>query len=338
MLQKPIRFWLSTLVLALAAAGGALAQDESAEGSSSIEVLPAACGGEVISIASMQWPSAALLAQIHGQLLRQELGCQVQIIDGDLVGTLSSMATTGQPALAPEVWVTRIAQIWNSAIESQRLRPAGSTFSGGALEAWYVPAHLAERFPDLANADQLVDIAGQVLEEDGTKLTFISCPPDWACSVINRNLIAAHGLSDLVDVVEPANRFELDTLIAQTVSRQQAAVFYYWKPNSVLAQFDFRELSMGAHNAEAFACLARRTCANPQPSGFVPEAVFMVVPEWVGERAPEITEYLLRAAVPLDELSALMAWQAENGASFEEAGAHFIETRSEVWGGWVQQR
>ncbi len=296
---------------------------------------PVRCGGVPIAIARMQWPSSALLAHIHALILSREMGCEVSVVGGDLVGTVSSMATTGQPAIAPEVWVTRISQIWNSAIESQRLRPAGSTFAGSALEGWFVPEHLAQRFPELGNADQLRDVALQVRREDGEDLTFISCPPDWACSVINRNLIAAHGLTNLVEIVEPANRFELDTLIAQSVSRSRPVFFYYWQPNSVLAQFDFKELSMGVHDATAYTCLARRNCPNPQPSGFVPETVFMVIPDWVYNDVPEISDYLIRASIPLNELNELMAWQAENDAGFEEAAEHFVATRSEIWQNWL---
>lgn len=296
---------------------------------------PAPCGNEPIAIARMQWPSSALLAHIHALVLSEQLGCEVSVVSGDLVGTVSSMATTGQPAIAPEVWVTRIAQIWNSAIESQRLRPAGSTFAGSALEGWFVPQHLAARFPELITPDQLRDVAFQLQRDDGERLTFISCPPDWACAVINRNLIEAHGLSDVIDIVEPANRFELDTLIAQSVSRNRPVVFYYWQPNSVLAQFEFRELVMGVYNTSAFACLARRNCPNPEPSGFVPETVFIVIPDWVHEQVPLIGDYLIGATMPLKELNELMAWQAENDTGFEEAAEHFVATRREVWENWV---
>src|SRR5690242_7212845 len=44
----------------------------------------APCGGETITIASMQWPSAQLLAAIHARLIRQNFGCDVDIVPGDL--------------------------------------------------------------------------------------------------------------------------------------------------------------------------------------------------------------------------------------------------------------
>ena len=62
---------------------------------------PAPCGGETISIAKMQWPSAQLLAEIHARLVKQNFGCDVEIVPGDLAATTSSMGTNGQPAVAP---------------------------------------------------------------------------------------------------------------------------------------------------------------------------------------------------------------------------------------------
>src|SRR5690606_25627294 len=113
------------------------------------------------------------------------------------------------------------------------------------------------------------------------------CPLDWGCNIVNRNLLRATGLDQLFQVIEPANRFELDTLIAEAVGRQEAFVFYYWQPNAILAQFAFREVQLGAYNKENFQCLGRIVCANPQPSGFAPDPVIIAVSEWVYTEAPE---------------------------------------------------
>ncbi len=92
-----------------AAAGGAEAPDEA----------PAPCGDQPITIARMQWPSAALLAEIHARLLTANFGCSVQVVPGDLAATGSSMGSTGQPGVAPEMWISRVADIWNAAMKAQ---------------------------------------------------------------------------------------------------------------------------------------------------------------------------------------------------------------------------
>ena len=323
------------LLVAVWSGGGLRAQTDGAPDDAGLHsATPGACGEQPLSIARMQWPSSILLAYVHALILQNELGCSVQVVPGDLAASTSSMATTGQPAIVPELWVTRVAPIWNATLESGRVRPVGNTFSTSVLEGWYLPAHVATAEPDLNEAGQLLDYATRLAEE-GERPIFISCPPDWACALINRNLLEAYGLQDLFELIEPANRFEMDRLIALSVSRRQPAVYYYWQPNSVLAQFDFKALDMGAFDKEKFSCLARISCRTPQISSFVPENVFIVVSDWVTQSAPLAVRYLQRARMPIDEMDRLLADQAEKGGSFEDAAARFVEERPEVWQPWL---
>ena len=86
---------------------------------------------------------------------------------------------------------------------------------------------------------------------------FISCPVDWGCAIVNRNLLRAYGLDQFYDVVEPANRFEMDTLIAEAVGRKQPILFYYWQPNAILSQFAFQPVALAAYNHDAFLCMGK---------------------------------------------------------------------------------
>jgi glycine betaine/proline transport system substrate-binding protein len=311
-----------------------VAQDNVQNGAESEKAGP--CGTQKLAIAQMQWPSAALLAHVHAILLRQELGCDVQIVAGDLAATASSMATTRQPAIAPEMWITRIADVWNSAIESQNLRSAGDSFSGGAMEGWFVPGSVVQENPKLTSASALKDFA-QLFARGGEKARFVSCPPDWACAIINRNLIKALGLADQFEIIEPENRFELDRLIGEAMSSKQPILFYYWRPNAVLAQFDFVQLDLGAYSAEAMKCLGLRACAEPQVSAFPNEPVLIALADWVISDLPPVTAYFQKAKMPLDEMNALLEWQGTAGLGAEETAQHFVETRSALWQTWISR-
>ncbi len=328
-MREYIAGFLTGLVL-LMAGGPVWAQE-----GNGFSALPPPCGTEPIVIAGMQWPSSAVLAEIHAQILRREYGCVAEVVPGDLAATSSSMATTGQPAVAPELWINRVADVWNSAIESQSVRQAGPTFDATALEGWFIPDFVADNHPGLTRAASLKDY-WQVFRTGATgKAKFISCPPDWACAVINRNLLTALGLADQFEIVEPANRFELDTLIGEAVSRREAVIFYYWQPNAVLAQLAFRQLDLGAYDAVAAACLAKRVCAEPSPSAFVPEPVVIALADWVFASAPQVAGYFQRAQMPVGEMNALLAWQNEQGETPAVTAAHFISTRADVWRSWI---
>jgi glycine betaine/proline transport system substrate-binding protein len=294
---------------------------------------PPPCGRQPINIARMSWPSAELLAEIHARVLKRGFQCDTRVTPGDLSATGSSMGSTGQPAVAPEMWVTRIAEVWNAGLEAQMLRPAAPTYSEASLEGWFVPDYLKLAHPELTSISDLAAVI-PVLNA-GTKIQFVSCPADWACSLINRNLIRALGLSGMVELVEPANRFEMDTLIAEAVSRQDPLLFYYWQPNAVLAQLGFAPLDMGEYSEEAAKCLAQVACPTPQPSAFASETVVIALSEWVFRDIPAIAAYFQRSSMALSEMNALLAQLNEPGATVEGVADRFVAERQEVWERWV---
>lgn len=294
---------------------------------------PPPCGTQPLSIARMGWPSAELLAEIHARILAREYGCDTRVSPGDLAATGSSMGSSGQPAVAPEMWVTRIADVWNAGIDAQMLRPAAPSFVETQFEGWFMPDYVALAHPEIAGAAGLA--AALPALNGGARVRFISCPADWACSLINRNLITALGLGGMVDLIEPANRFEMDTLIAEAVSRNEAFLFYYWQPNAVLAQFNFAALDMGAFNDEAAKCLARLACPTPVASAFPNETVVIALAEWVFTDIPTIAAYFQRASLPLAEMNAMLAQLNEPGATVEGVAERFVVERSDVWSRWV---
>lgn len=323
------------VALLLVLAGPASGQEAAAEGgAAAVPAAPPPCGTQPIAIARMQWPSAALLAEIHARILSDQFGCAVRVAPGDLAATASSMGATGQPAVAPEMWITRITDIWNPAIKAQKMRQAGQSYAETTFEGWFIPDYVAQSYPDLKSAAQLKDQAAQ-LGTGGKKVRFFTCPADWGCAVINRNLLRAHGLAGVFDVVEPANRFELDQLIAEAVGRNEPFVFYYWQPNAVLSQFAFKALDLGPYDKDTFACLGRSSCASPAPSSFPPDPVVIALAEWVFADAPRVASYFTRAAMPLAEMDRLLARLNEPGMSVEVVADQFVAERAEIWQAWV---
>ncbi len=294
---------------------------------------PPICGNQPFSIAQMSWPSAMVLAQIHALVLAAEFDCNVQIVPGDPGATISSMASTGQPALAPEVWANRIADVWNGAMEAQMVRSAAPSYDRASFEGWFTPRYVADGFGVNPSAAMLGSALPQLLP--GQKIRFISCPLDWACSLINKNLVSAHGLDDLVEMVEPANRLEMDRLIAEAVNRREPFLFYYWQPNAILAQLDFVPLDMGEYDDAAMKCLALRSCDDPQISAFPPDMVVIALSERVFASMPQIAAYFQRASMPLAEMDQVLAQLNLPGATPESVAERFVADRAAIWGVWV---
>jgi glycine betaine/proline transport system substrate-binding protein len=295
---------------------------------------PPPCGTQPIGIARMQWPSAALLAEIHMRVLKANFGCDARLIEGDLAATGSSMGATGQPAVAPEMWVTRIADIWNADMKGQTVRQAGLSYADTVFEGWFVPDYAVASWPELTSIDGIKAHA-DAFAEGGGKPKVLSCPADWGCAVINRNLLRAYGLDQVFDVVEPANRFEMDTLIAEAVGRKQPILFYYWQPNAVLSQFAFQPVTLASYDRDAFQCMGRTVCALPAATGFAPEPVVIALAEWVYLDAPQVAAYFQRAHMPFAEMNRMLQQLQDPGATVETVADRFIAERGEVWRPWL---
>ncbi|MEO8881998.1 MAG: glycine betaine ABC transporter substrate-binding protein, partial [Devosia sp.] len=163
-------------------APGAAADNADAADTSPDQAAPLPCGTQPITIARMAWPSAALLAEIHARILKAQFNCTVQVLPSDLAPAVTGMASTGQPAVAPETWLSRVADQWNQAVKDQKLRQVGLSYAESQFEGWYVPDYVAADHPELKSATALKD-DWQLFAKGGPKGKFISCPADWACAI-----------------------------------------------------------------------------------------------------------------------------------------------------------
>jgi glycine betaine/proline transport system substrate-binding protein len=328
------------LLLAFLTGSAGLAQDAAAPNPAAgapAEAAPSPpCGTQPMTIARMAWPSAALLAEIHSRLLTAYFQCNVTVQEGDLAATGSSMGALGQPAVAPELWVSRIADIWNSAMQGQKVRQAGLTYAEPVFEGWFVPDYAAQQWPEVTTTEGLKAHAADFGDAtSGGRGKLISCPVDWGCAIVNRNLLRAYGLDQSFEIVEPANRFEMDTLIAEAVGRKQPILFYYWQPNAILSQFAFKPVALPPYNHDAFQCMGRTSCSAPTPTGFAPDPVVVALAEWVYLDAPQVAAYFSRAHMPFAEMNLMLQQLGEPGATAETVADRFIAERGEVWRPWV---
>ncbi len=312
--MRVIRHLLVLLLLFAALPAIGFAQEASDADAEAAEAPPPPpCGTQPMTIARMVWPSAALLAEIHSRVLTAHLQCNVQVQAGDMAAIGSSMG----------------------AMAGQKVRQAGPAYADTVFEGWFVPDYVRERWPEVTTIEGLKARAAEFTENGGGRGRFISCPLDWGCALVNRNMLRAYELDGLFEIVEPANRFELDTLIAEAVGRRQPILFYYWQPNAVLAQFAFSPVTLAAYDRDAFQCLGRAVCSSPVPTGFAPDPVVVALAEWVYLEAPQVAAYFSRARMPLEEMNLMLQQLGEPGATVEDIADRFIAERGSVWRPWA---
>ena len=140
----------------------------------------AKCG--TVTIASMNWQSAEVLAEIDKFILSEGYGCKAELVPGDTMPTLTSMMEKGQPDVAPESWINAVKEPLGKAVAEGRLVMSIMALKDGGVEGIWMPKYIADKHPEIktiADAFKRPDLFPA--PEDKSKGALHNCPSGWAC-------------------------------------------------------------------------------------------------------------------------------------------------------------
>ena len=316
-----------TALAALAASGLALAQPATATD----------CGtAENITIAEMTWLSAAALAHVTDKILSAGYGCNVELVPGDTVPTATSMLTRSEPMIAPELWVSTAQAMWDQMQEKGNVYKASDIFASGGEEGWWIPSYVAEAHPEIKSVEDLkANWKVFVNNEDPEKGRFYACPPGWGCEIITNNLYKALALDETFEMFPTGSGEALKATIARQVTRNEPFVGYYWGPTDVIGKYNLVKLETPTFDQEKFTCLTDVNCADPQVTGWAVGEVAVAVVTELKTQAPDVAEFLSKMQVPNDDISKVLAWGDDNGATAEEVASYFLKNNEAIWTAWV---
>jgi glycine betaine/proline transport system substrate-binding protein len=284
--------------------------------------------GEV-SLTEMNWASAAIITKITEFLMVQGYGCDVTLVPSATTTAVTSLAETNEPDVVIELWLNS-APLFRELEAEGKAKVATNVFSDGGVENWYVPDYLVEAHPELATIDGILANPELV---DGK---FHNCPDGWGCRIANDNLVQAFDFE--TNGMEVFNHGSGETLAAAMASAYEAKepfFGYQYGPSAVLGRYNMVAVDMGPHDAETHACNQTVDCATPGKSSYPAAPVLTVVTTDFTESKPELFDLVSNINFTSSEISQLLAWQEENGASNEEAAVYFITQNKDTWMGWV---
>jgi len=242
--------------------------------------------GEV-SITEMDWASSAVVTAVATFLMEQGYGCDVQKVPSSTVPALTSLAETGEPDILTEVWANS-TPAYGGLLEEGKLVEVADVLSDGGVEAWWIPAYLAESNPELTTWEGIMANPELV----GGK--FHDCPSGWACDIINNNnLIALEAEAGGLERFQHGSGETLQTSIAAAYDEKAPWFGYYWAPTAVLGKYPMVQVTVADYNEEAHTCNGDVDCATPAVSAYPSSKVVTAVSGPFAEREPEIVELLL---------------------------------------------
>ena len=155
-------------------------------------VSNAACGKLVV--ASQNWASAELMAEVDKIILEKGYGCEVELVPGATMPTFTSMNDKGTPDMNPEQWANAVVEPLKEAVAAKRIIVANKAPITGLGEGWWITPGTIEKIPEIKGMT-----AVEILEhpewfpskEDPSKGAFVGCPAGWGCQIANANLFRA---------------------------------------------------------------------------------------------------------------------------------------------------
>ncbi|MCB1418232.1 MAG: ABC transporter substrate-binding protein [Notoacmeibacter sp.] len=292
-----------------------------------------------VTIANMNWQSAEVLAQIDNIILKDGYGCNVELVPGDTMPTLTSMMEKGEPDVAPEAWINAVREPLDKAVKEGKLVYAAESLSDGGEEGWWIPKYVADANPDIKTIDDALKHPELFpAPEDPSKGAVHNCPSGWNCQITTGNFFKAHKAADKgFNLVDTGSAAGLDGSIAKAYERKNGWLGYYWAPTSILGKYEMVKLGFNAEHdkAEWDKCTSVVDCADPKKNAWAKSEVYTVVTKSFADRAGPALDYLKARSWPNSTVNKLLAWMSDNQATGEEGAKYFLKNSPDVWTKWV---
>ena len=295
--------------------------------------------GEV-TIASMNWQSAEVLANLDKFILNKGYGCSADIIVGDTVPTITSMVEKGKPDIAPEGWVDLLPEVVDRGLKEGKLVIAATSLSDGGVQGWWIPKYVADAHPDIKTIDDALKHPELFPDPENSKKGAVyNGPQGWGGTVVTGQLYKAYGAEKAgFTLVDTGSAAGLDGSIAKAYERKQGWMGYYWAPTAILGKYPMVKLDHGAplDKAEWKRCNTAADCANPKKNDWPKDKVQTLVAKPFADKAgKEVMDYLSKRGWANDTVNAVVAWMTDNQASGEEGAKHFLKENPNLWTAWV---
>jgi len=298
-----------------------------------------ACG--TVSISNMNWQSAELIANVDAYILTHGFGCNVELINGDTVPTLISMAEKGVPDIGPEIRSSLLPETASAMIERGDLLVVGSSIPEGADQGIYIPKFIVDANPEIrtvADAVKRPDLFPDA--EDPGKGAWSAGQQGWGGTVVLTQFYKAYGAEaagwNLVDTGSAAGH---DGSLIRAYERGIGWLGYMWEPTAILGRYEMFRLDedVDYDEAEWVRCYRSTDCADPKPNRWVKDEVSAVITKNFAARAgvAPVLDYFKKRGFKNASLNQMMVWMDDNQATGDVAAAHYLKTYPQEWEAWL---
>jgi glycine betaine/proline transport system substrate-binding protein len=280
---------------------------------------------ESVTLVANPWPGSYANAHVAAQLLENEMGVDVDIVEIDENAQWSGL-DSGELDAVLEVWPSGHQDNY-----AQYIEDLGSVEDLGELGAvgqigWWMPAYVLDEYPEMETWEGLEgneEIFSTA--ETGDSGQFLAADPSFV--QFDETIIDNLGLD--FEVVQSGSEAAQLTAVESAIEQEEPVLFYFYTPHWLheaheLVMVELPEYEEGCEEPEG-----ERTCGYPE------DVLFKAVNAELSESAPQSYEFL-------DAFTMENEWQDEitflidqEGMEAEDAAAQWIEENEDAWSAWI---
>jgi len=282
------------------------------------EVAVAQCGDWTIAMHG--WVGYTASAQVLAEVAKNDLGCNISQTKLDEAAITYDAMEAGSADVIVEDWGGGRWQDW---IDRGAIVDAGSNGNVGLI-GMYVPAWMADEYPDIIDGTKLNDYADLFkTPESGNKGAWYEGPPGY--TTVGQKIIDSYGLD--YKAINVGSEQALLDLFEKGQADKKPVLGYFWEPNYFLAKVDMVRVNFPANDWTDAAVASGMT---DYPALDLEKLMSSKLADSGSPFATLVSNFTWTNA---DQNS--VALDIENGMTAEEAAQKWIDANADTVASWM---
>jgi len=301
-------------------------------------LFAAACGGgdeggdasgggtETIKIVRNNWTASLIEAEILKQLIEQNLGNPVEVLDIDENAMFAGMSS-GEVDVNLEVWPSGVTPDEQAFIDDGSVSNMGELGAIGKI-GWFMPQYVVDKYPELATWEGLKDPAiakAFATAATGDNGRFLGMDPSFSQydEAIIKNLALPFQVQ--FSGSEAATMAEIEARSAN----QEPLIMYYWTPTAAVGKYNLVNVSLPTPSVD---CAAE----GDKCDGDYPEDVlFKIASTKLKDKDGKVWTLVQNFKLTTQDQLGLLPKLELDKRDPVEVAAEWIKDNESVWKAWL---
>jgi len=217
-----------------------------------VGIAPVGCAPtptSVIKIGDLNWGSAHFQAETAKIIIEEGYGYPVELVPGKTIALWQALLM-GEVDVTMEIWLPNQQEVWDKGMATGDAIDLGICNNDNWQSLFVVPTYVIKgdskrgiepMAPNLKSVFDLDQPEYKELFKDPEnpgKGRIPTCLPGWECEKINMAQLAAYGLDDDYNLINPGSEASLYAGLAGAYEKGEPYITYLWGPTTISGKLD----------------------------------------------------------------------------------------------------